>query len=91
MKRSRPASLPATAPKFGLIEGGPLDGWFYAILQVEVEPEALLIAATRPGWFFPRTVRLTADKFDYLRQDRRAPAPLVKVREFINIMTKGKR
>jgi hypothetical protein len=52
----------ARLPQFGRIVGGPLDGWSYGLVAVEVERRSvfLVVNATPPNWCFPDLVRLNA-------------------------------
>lgn len=51
-----------TVPQFGRIEGGPLDGWSFALLDVTARGQAIYLGARvtppTPDWPFPREVDL---------------------------------
>ena len=59
----------AFVPRHGVIVGGPMDGWQYAILRFHCWPSGQvdpIVKATRPGWPFPQDVVLTHGSYGRL-------------------------
>lgn len=59
--RKQPSPIrQATVPEYGVIAGGKLDGWSYALLRVEARGATvfLIVRATPPDWPFADEVRL---------------------------------
>lgn len=52
----------ARIPQYGVIQGGPLDGWHFGLQAVEVTGRSvhLVVNATPPLWPFPTLVRMNA-------------------------------
>lgn len=53
-----------TVPQYGRIEGGLLDGWTFALLEIEARGKDIYIGArvTPPKWPFPTEVDLHGRK-----------------------------
>lgn len=69
-KPALPTIPQASVPQFGRIQGGLLDGWSYALADVEVTGRRvhLVLRATPPNWCFPTDVRMDPhNDFDHLR------------------------
>ncbi len=63
-----PTLKQASLPQFGFISGGVLDGWGYALGEVRIEGNAVVIEvlATPLGWPFPTPVALLEKDFKEL-------------------------
>jgi hypothetical protein len=61
-------------PQFGTIEGGPLNGWSFALLKVGYSDGKKFIdlKVTQPGWVFGKDVRFTKMSFRKLKPGFRA-------------------
>ena len=69
MAKRLPALQQATIPSFGRIDGGLLDGWTFAMLELFVEGRdvVLHVRATPPNWPFPQEpIELRKADFDRL-------------------------
>lgn len=73
MSRAPAAEFPSNVPQYGVLQGGPLDGWHYAINKFEVHKAKVSIVAmcTPPGWPFPTLVRLGPGDFQFMFADAR--------------------
>jgi hypothetical protein len=63
-------------PQYGVIEGGALDGWRFALTEIRVRGRNVFIEvnATPPAWCFPTPVLLNArTDFKTLRAGEKAP------------------
>jgi len=60
---------PASIPQFGTIDGGPLHGWSYALVQVIFigGVRHLDLRVTQPNWPFSKLVRFGPRSFKKLR------------------------
>lgn len=70
MAEKLPTIRHARIPQFGVIEGGPLDGWHFGLTAVVVRGRSVFldVNATPPAWPFPTAVRLNArTDFERLR------------------------
>lgn len=72
MAEALPAFRHAVVAQFGVIDGGPLNGWSFGLDKVVVQGKTVFldVRATPPKWPFPSLVRLGENDFDALRDPR---------------------
>jgi hypothetical protein len=87
------AQFPANLPRFGVVVGGDLDGWRYALEDMLIVGGKPVIDArcTPPHWPFPHahTIRFRPGDFDFMFANADdVPQPLlIDTQQFIKAAT----